>query len=242
MKNRPTPTAYQAGVLARARERSGANIIGIDEVGYGAVAGPLVVAGVLSHKWWDHELARDSKTMTPKQRSRGYELFVNDPKVAVEAIFIASLDAHQLDVLGVYEARRFLTLHVASTMYRTYPESIVFLDGDDVVSVPEVPPAHLYYLPKADALVPVTSAASVVAKAFRDNDMDQFSEVFPEYKLNSNKGYLTADHEAGLRAQGPSPIHRFSYPRVREYMVDSSVWRSRQQQTEISAWTSWLRQ
>lgn len=239
--DRPTPDAWQQNALARVWSSPRSHVIGIDEVGYGACAGPLVVAGVLADRRWDHELARDSKKLTPNKRRRGYDAFVGrSPKdTAIVAVFIAAYDAHVVDCMGLYTALHDLTRLVAVTLYGVMPAAVV-LDGDQSPHLAGVPVEDTYNIVAADALVPAVSAASVVAKVHRDHEMDLYDEVFPGYGWKSNKGYLTEQHETALLRRGACVIHRLSYKKVGHCVVDSTLWQYRRQQRETPAWTSFL--
>lgn len=231
----------QQQVLSRIQDHQSRYVIGIDEVGYGACAGPLVVVGVLADRRWDHLLARDSKKMSPRRREEGYEEFVHrTPKdTAILAVFIASFDPIDVDRLSLWTANNLLTQMVASTLYSVQPAMVV-TDGDQKLHCPGIPFQDTCNLTSADALVPAVSAASVVAKTFRDHEMCIYDEAFPEYQWRTNMGYLTPQHFDAVRRHGPCVIHRISYKKIGRCVLDSSLWQSRQNRTETHAWTSFL--
>jgi len=240
MPNRPEPNAVQAAVLARLQTHRGQYVIGIDEVGNGACAGPLVVAGVLADRSWDHPLARDSKKLSAKRRTEGYKAFIHEKVPGVHAVFIAEYSAADVDKLSLHQAHYQLTTMVAQALYALVPAPVV-LDGDMHPYLEGIPLEDTYNIVAADALVASVGAASVVAKAFRDYEMCLYDEVFPGYGWKRNKGYFTGDHEEAVGRRGACYLHRLSYKKVGRCVVDSRVWQYRQQQTETHAWTSFLR-
>lgn len=241
MVKRPEPNTVQASALSRLQIHRGQYVIGIDEVGNGACAGPLVVAGVLALRTWDHELARDSKKLTPKRREKGYETFVEivPDYAGIRAIFIAEYNAADVDRLSLGRAHYQLTVLVAKTLYALEPAPIV-LDGDMHPHLDGIPSIDVYNIISADALVASVGAASVVAKVFRDNEMQYYDEVFPGYDWKQNKGYWSKRHQQGVEQRGACAQHRISYSKVKPHVLDSRIWQYRQQQTETHAWTSFL--
>lgn len=234
---RPAPTIEQQEVLSRMNACAGAMIIGIDEVGYGACAGPLVVCGVLAARGWDHSLAQDSKRLTPKARENGFDLFTGEMP-GILAVFLAMCDAPDIDCVGVVRANMGLTQLVAEALY-DYVPSPVLLDGNMTIPT-KIPRSMMFSMPKADRILPATGAASVVAKVWRDHHLDVLDDVYPGYGFKQNKGYLTADHQAGLSAQGAAACHRISYEPIGRHVLNSNLWQSRQQLRETHAWISWL--
>ena len=213
-------------------------VIGIDEVGYGSWAGPLVIGGVVLPKEWDHDLCRDSKDLTEKQRAAALDELDTEWFGAV----VAGMEAVDVDQLGVSVARQQLTSHVAQLLGERFPGAIVVQDGDVPAPVPGRDNTNMIWMPGADAQVPAVSAASILAKVTRDGDMTEYAQVFPGYAFESNKGYHSVDHVAGLEQYGPCPIHRFSYRPIQKYMVSSVTWQSPRRKTGINVWTSYPRQ
>jgi ribonuclease HII len=236
--DRPPPNQRQQRVLDRVSACPGNYIIGIDEVGVGSCAGPIFVCGVLSDRHWDHELAQDSKKLTARKRERGYAAFLQRPP-GIHAALLASFDADEVDALSVASANRALTQYIAQQLFALATAPVV-LDGDQGVRLEGIPLEYTFTMVAADAIVPASGAASVLAKVSRDAQMDAYDEVFAGYGFKKNKGYLTAAHEEGLKRLGASAIHRLSYKPVRKYVLNSKIWQSRQQPIEMRAWTSWL--
>jgi len=243
MARRPVPTAAQTRVMSHAWSRPGRHVIGIDEVGRGACADPLVVVGVLAEREWDHALARDSKKLSHKRHMEGYDAFISQGKAGdgIVAVLLAAYEPEEVDVLGLDAANRDLTLRIAQALYALQPSPIM-LDGDLLPFIEGIPPEDLFNMPSSDALVASSGAASVIAKAHRDTEMmENLHPVFPQYGWYFNKGYLTMGHAQAIQQYGVCPVHRYSYQRIKESLVDSSLWLSRQKRTVTRAWMRYLR-
>lgn len=233
-KPRPQPTVQQLRQLMWLQEHPASEVIGIDEVGLGAWAGPLVVGGVVLSKGWDHELCRDSKALTPRQREKALPILSRNWLAAV----VMGMEAPDVDQIGVGTAREWLTRMVGEMLSKPYPNAILVQDGDVPVPIPGRDNTNMVWMPGADGQVPAVSAASVLAKVTRDTDMVHYSEVFPDYDFQSNKGYRSLKHERGLDTVGPSPIHRFSYKPVRQRVVPSQPWQSPHRKQGMDVWMS----
>lgn len=180
-------------------------VIGVDEVGLGAWAGPIVVAGAVFLKGWGHPDVKDSKALTAKTR----ELVLHQtifPTVEWHVILDASSSA--IDEDGVGDVLKNLTSRVVTACSDFYPDSIVILDGE---WVPVLPKVDILAFPKADSLIPAVSAASIIAKVTRDKTMVNLAKTYPGYDLHNNVGYGTPKHQIGLDKLGPCAIHRRSY-------------------------------
>ena len=240
-RQRPVPDLKQQRGINGAWSRPGDTVIGVDEVGRGACAGPIAVVGVLAYRDWTHDLAHDSKTLTSNQREKGCAEFLGsgpDPK-GIQVVLIASFEADQIDVSNVDVANRELTALVSATLYKIKP-SPVCLDGEMLPYIRGVPHEDLFNIIDADALLPVTGAASVIAKVQRDAWMDIYHESHPHYGWEMNKGYLTMGHVSGIKEKGLCALHRFSYSRIREFMLPSDRCRYRPRVPEMRAWTRFL--
>jgi len=178
-------------------------VIGVDEVGYGAWAGPITVAGAVFFKGWGHPDVKDSKALTAKQR----EMALN--QVILPAVvwhMVSNASSESIDTCGVIDVLRNLTVKVLTACMGLYPDSIAILDGDWAPVMPRI-----MAFPKADSLVPAVSAASIIAKVTRDRAMVELSKTYPGYFLQKNVGYGTPKHQEGLDKLGPCQIHRRSY-------------------------------
>lgn len=182
-------------------------IVGIDEVGRGAWAGPLVVGAVLLG---GAEIAglTDSKKLTKAQR----ETLDLEIRQKARAIGLGWVSARQIDAIGLSNALRLASKRAVAHIRHDYKEIIIdgtfdFL-GDSRVTV----------LKKADLLVPSVSAASIVAKVARDNYMKHLDGIFPNYKLKSHVGYGTAGHRNAIVEHGVASIHRLTYAPLQPYV------------------------
>jgi ribonuclease HII len=197
-------------------------VLGIDEVGYGALAGPLVIGAVLAPADWEHASLRDSKAFSGSdgkaERARAKvlnELALSDNREDPSVLyFLHRTTWDSVDRLGVYAARLKAFGEVASEALKLTPpgETLVVIDGDTRSTRDgRGPQVEHACIPKADALVPHVSAASIVAKVARDTEMRGFDRVYPEYNFGKHKGYGSPEHQEAIRAHGLCPIHRKSY-------------------------------
>lgn len=197
------------------------HIIGVDEVGLGAWAGPLVVTSVVAKRGWAHPDVKDSKAYKGKNahvnRARG-AYWVHNECCSVSSVITP---ADTISELGLKSSLVAATKQVIRDGLVGYEDSVVVVDGSDDGTYQNVVSefnAMLFTLPKADALVPAVSAASVVAKHRRDLIMKDMDCLYPGYGFNTNVGYGTPKHREGLSKLGVCPIHRTSYTPVKRYM------------------------
>jgi ribonuclease HII len=183
-------------------------IVGVDEVGKGAWAGPLAIGVAVIPDATDppaevEVLIRDSKSITEKRREAMFDALAS---WCVDwSIGFAS--ARECDEMGMSRAQRVATSRALSSL-SARPDAAV-VDGPwDFVS-PHVP--HVTTLVKGDQRCLSIAAASILAKVTRDRLMRELSTELPMYRFESNKGYPCAWHRAGLYALGPSTIHRRSW-------------------------------
>jgi ribonuclease HII len=181
-------------------------LAGLDEVGRGAWAGPVVAAAVMLPPedpglWVSLHGVCDSKQLTARQRTTALENVVG----CALAWGIGSVPADQIDSKGIVACTR-QAMTLALETLSTAPDALLI----DYLSLPAVG-LHQVSLPKGDARVMSIASASVVAKVFRDRLMADFDAQFPGYGFARNKGYGTAQHRAALDSQGPCAIHRLSF-------------------------------
>ncbi len=194
-------------------------VVGIDEVGRGAWAGPLTVGvAVLPHERRLNGI-RDSKMLTERDRER---LFT---RVAgwCDGWGVGHATQVECDELGMAEAQRVATRR-ALAFLPTCPDAAIVDGSWDFVS-PHV--AHVERVIKADARCLVVSAASILAKVTRDRLMREHAEHYPPWSFDTNKGYPCSTHLAALQAWGPSPIHRRSWVFMDNYVPWPSITRIR---------------
>lgn len=188
-------------------------IIGVDEVGYGAWCGPVTVCAAVVRRGWSHPQVRDSKRLSPARRA---QLVLNTlvyPTVRVH--YVISNPSEVIDSLGLIHAKDECIADAIELCLMEYPGSMVVMDGN---VVPNRSPKGTICLPKADDLVPAVSAASIIAKEHRDAVMKEAHKRWPHYAFDTNMGYGTPAHEAGLAAHGACPIHRMSFGPLQKYV------------------------
>jgi len=200
-----------AGLFAlRARLlRAGARIVaGVDEVGVGPLAGPLVACAVILPERVELPGLDDSKRLSPQARER---LAVKIREQAL-ALGLGFLTPQEVDAFNVHraslEAMRRAVLQLAMM-----PDHVLV----DARTIPGITPPQTA-LVHGDAVDGSIAAASIVAKVHRDAFMVQLHERFPGYGFAGHKGYPTREHLAALRRLGPSPMHRRSFAPVAELL------------------------
>lgn len=178
-------------------------LVGIDEVGRGCLAGPVVAGAVLLHE----PIAglRDSKVLTRAQRE------TLDVIIRAKALSfgIGWVEAAELDALGLTAAVRLAMRRALQQINRHYNQIII--DGN-FNFLKDVPLTSTKI--KADDTVPAVSAASIIAKVARDAWMRNIADTFPEYGFESHVGYATPQHRRALTQHGPCELHRQSFAPV----------------------------
>lgn len=179
---------------------------GIDEVGRGPLAGPVVACAVIMPKEKHIEGVRDSKKLTPKKRK---ELAVIIREKAI-AIGIGMKDNHEIDRVNIKEATRLAMRDAVLGLYSKNHEKVMpdalFIDAERIdINLDQFSIIH-----GDDVCYPI-SCASIVAKAFRDELMQKFHERFPQYGWDSNKGYGTKAHMEAILQFGLTPLHRHTF-------------------------------
>lgn len=176
-------------------------ICGIDEVGRGPLAGPVVAGAVILPKDCNILYINDSKKLPEKKREELYE------KIMEQAISVG---------IGMVGPKRIDEINILQATYEAMREAISKLEVkpdillNDAVTIPEVEIKQVPII-KGDAKSISIGAASIVAKVTRDRLMVEYDALMPEYGFASNKGYGSAEHIAALKKIGPSPIHRASF-------------------------------
>lgn len=188
-------------------------VAGVDEVGRGPLAGPVVAAAVILPENHGLEGLTDSKLMTERKRE---SLFGQIKDVAV-AFALGRADIEEIDRLNILQAS-LLAMQRAVENLAVVPE-LVQVDG---LYCPKVSmPAEAII--KGDKTVPAISAAAVLAKVTRDAEMVQLDEHYPGYGFSAHKGYPSRQHLQALHALGVSPVHRRSFAPVKRALAESAV-------------------
>jgi ribonuclease HII len=187
------------GYFERWQSERPAFVLGSDEVGYGAVAGPLVVCSVIASFDWDMRGLRDSKMLSPDKIADLYDKLRLQKKAGKIQFTIVDVPSMRIDELGAVAALR--KAHAAA-LETSRKDTLVVVDGALDL------PFECAAIPKADTFIPQVMAASIIAKHLRDNLMRDMDGIFPGYGFMTNMGYKTQQHAEALRKLGPCEIHR----------------------------------
>jgi len=179
--------------------------VGVDEVGRGPIAGPVVAAAVAFERGVVVEGIDDSKRLSPKRRG---SLFEEIQKKAI-SIGIGRIDSREIDSINILEAS-LKAMFVAVDSLGLKPDMLLI---DGIFKIPAPFPQHP--IKKGDTLSQSIAAASIVAKVTRDRIMEEFHLQYPQYAFDRHKGYLTIHHMEALKRFGCCPIHRRSFRIVR---------------------------
>ncbi len=189
-------------------------ILGIDEVGRGPWAGPLVIgACILPHPYpnWVETLT-DSKKLTAKKREELNEIILKSAPAAATGW----VSAEELDEIGLSAALKLATRRAVEQIQKQKsPFTEIIIDGTVNFLKGTKLENHVTVLKKADFLIKEVSAASIIAKVARDNYMIKIAEKYPGYGFEKHVGYGTAAHKAALENLGPCPEHRKSFKPVK---------------------------
>lgn len=194
-------------------------ILGIDEVGRGPYAGPLVIGACVLGDWQNSENAEwiekltDSKKLSAKRREELYVL-IKEKALATAAGWVSSAE---IDEMGLSEALRLATRRAVEQIQKTkVPFSEIIIDGTMNFLVGTKLEKYVSTLKKGDFLVKEISAASILAKVERDKYMAELDAVYPGYGFGKHVGYGTAAHQKAMEEFGLTPEHRRSFRPVRE--------------------------
>lgn len=176
-------------------------ICGIDEVGRGPLAGPVVAGAVILPKDCDILYINDSKKLSAAKREELYRVIMEK----AVAVGIGTVSPERIDEINILQAT-YEAMRQAISKLEVKPDILL----NDAVTIPGVDIRQIPII-KGDAKSISIGAASIVAKVTRDRMMVEYDKVFPEYGFASNKGYGSAEHIQALKTYGPSPIHRASF-------------------------------
>jgi ribonuclease HII len=187
------------------RSRGFRFVAGIDEVGRGCLAGPVVAGAVILPAGWVPDGLRDSKLLRAEERER----LAEEIRRHAVAWSVAAVEPAVIDRINILQAT-LLATQLAAGRLIVRPDVLVF---DGSLGLPEIRLPQRVIV-DADRLCASVAAASVVAKVARDRQMVEYDAVYPGYGLASNKGYAAPEHRAGLTALGLTPIHRRTFASV----------------------------
>lgn len=186
-------------------------IAGVDEVGRGPLAGPVVAAAVILDPERPIDGLKDSKKLTPKRR----EVLSSEIQHYALGWALGRAEAEEIDAINILQAS-LLAMKRAVEALPKLPE-LALVDGNRCPELACVVRAIV----RGDETVPQISAASILAKVVRDREMAEWHERHPEYGFASHKGYPTQAHLAAIEAHGVLPIHRRSFRPVAERLAAS---------------------
>lgn len=202
--NSAAPLRCEATLERELHARGFHAVAGVDEVGRGALFGPVVAAAVILSPGRPVRGLNDSKQLEPEQR----EILAQRIRERAVAWAIGAIDAATIDAVNIYQASR-LAMRLAVERLRPEPDFLL------IDAVPIDLPLPQRPLIKGDERCHAIAAASIIAKVHRDACMRVWHEVFPAYGLASHKGYATPEHCKAIEEFGPTPLHRLSFEPVR---------------------------
>lgn len=175
---------------------------GCDEAGRGCLAGPVYAAAVILPADFSNPLINDSKQLTERQRK------ALRPIIESEAVAwaIGVVTHEEIDKINILNAS-ILAMHRALDALRVRPEAII-VDGNRFKPYGSIPWQTFV---KGDSRFANIAAASILAKTYRDEEMERLHQEYPQYAWDVNKGYPTKAHRAAIEKYGPSPYHRMSF-------------------------------
>ena len=199
------------------------SIAGIDEVGRGPLAGPVVAAAVILPRGYSHPEIRDSKLLTAKQREKLAPVI----KANATCWGVGVVDVEEIDRLNILQASLLAMVKALAALKSR--ADCVLIDGNQTIPLPLfrigkfLTGRSLYQktIIKGDLSCLSIAAASIVAKVARDEMMIELDRRYPEYGFAAHKGYSCVAHFDALKRFGASPVHRQSFKPVRDVTIDS---------------------
>lgn len=198
--------------------------IGVDEVGRGSLAGPVVVAAVVLPDVdypWIAEI-RDSKKLSAKKRERLSGLIRENCLWT-----LASAEPYQIDEMNIFQATlmcmREAARRLALALMRDDREILVLVDGNQTIPALDLPEVRQQAIVGGDNIHKCIAAASIVAKVNRDQYMVSLDDILPMYGFAKHKGYGTEEHREAIMVHGPSIIHRKTFRGVYEYVKSENL-------------------
>ena len=175
---------------------------GCDEAGRGCLAGSVYAAAVILPEGYQNELLNDSKQLTEKKRYQLRKIIERD----AVAWAVGIVTPEEIDKINILNAS-ILAMHRALDQLKVRPEAII-VDGNRFKKYQNIPHTTIV---KGDGKYLAIAAASILAKTYRDDYMNQLAEEYPQYDWLSNKGYPTKKHREAIKQFGITPYHRKSY-------------------------------
>ena len=193
----------------KAKAQGFQNIAGVDEVGRGCLAGPVVAACVILPWQEDFPGVNDSKQLSPSQRETLYPVIL-ERALAVGVGMVSPSDIDRMNILRA----SLKAMRIAMESLQVKPDFLL-VDGNKPIPLLKIPQLPII---KGDALSLSIAAASIMAKVTRDRFMQALHEEYPQFSFGEHKGYGTKKHMEELDRHGPTKMHRFSF--LRNYFTD----------------------
>lgn len=189
------------GFELRARWLGFDAIAGVDEAGRGPLAGPVFAAAVIFPSGYTNGEIRDSKKLTPLKREALYKIIRSD----AISIGLGAIEASTIDKVNILQAT-LAAMKTAVLNLSPQPDYIL-IDGTNNIDIP----IQQETIIKGDSLSVSVAAASIIAKVSRDQLMDRYHVLYPQYNFLKNKGYGTKEHREAVKTHGRCKIHRRSF-------------------------------
>jgi len=175
---------------------------GCDEAGRGCLAGPVFAAAVIFSEAFQHEILTDSKQLSAVQRTALRAIIETEAL----AFAVAHVSPQEIDKINIHNAS-YLAMHRALDALKLKAEYII-VDGNRFIPYQQTPHCCIV---KGDGKYLSIAAASILAKTYRDEYMEQLAEAFPQYGWHQNKGYPTIQHRTAILEYGFTPHHRRTF-------------------------------
>jgi ribonuclease HII len=176
--------------------------VGCDEAGRGCLAGPVVAAAVILGNDFDHSLINDSKKLSEKNRNN-LRIYIEENALAWAVGIVSPQEIDEINILNA----SFLAMHRALDQLKT-PIDLILIDGNRFNKYKDYPHECIV---KGDGKFMNIAAASILAKTYRDEIMDNLDAEFPQYNWKKNKAYPTKAHREAIAKFGTTPHHRLSF-------------------------------
>ena len=191
-------------------------VIGIDEVGRGALAGPVVVAAALVPKNLGFRIQdlgelKDSKKLSPKKREEWFNYFRAHPQIKFAVARVYPRRIELLNISGAANRAAFTAWQRLSRSLPLATRSSIYLDGGLFLKSKAAQPENAKTIVKGDEKIPAVAVASIIAKVTRDRFMAKLHKKHPVFGFAAHKGYATKSHREAIEKQGPCEAHRLTF-------------------------------
>ena len=196
-------------ITLKEEKKISSNIVGIDEVGRGPLAGPVIAAAVILPPSFDTTNINDSKKLSLSLRNKEYEKIINEAEYSIGVASIKEIEDFNILKASLLAMKRALAQLKINKNYKILVDGPWSFDKENSNIVPKI---------KGDSIYPSIAAASIVAKVYRDNLMKKLSNDFPEYGWNTNFGYGTKKHISAINKHGITEHHRKSFAPIHKML------------------------